>query len=1186
MNFRKVNNLTGWAVFLVALATYMLTREARGSLWDCGEFVASADKMQLPHPPGAPLFTLLGRFFIILFGDNPTTAANAVNFMSALASAATILFLFWSVTHFARKMFVKVGEELSAQQVFTVMAAGAVGALAYTFSDSFWFSAVEGEVYALSSFFTALVFWCMLKWEHADEHAGTDPYARARSDRWIIFLFFMMGLSIGVHILNLLTIPAIVMIYYYRRYQATTWGGILAFVIGCLITGVVQVAVIQYSMKAAGLFDVFFVNSFKLPFFSGFAIYFIGLAAVIGWALTFNERNITKGKLITWFILFLGLSALPFFVSLGSDATKVVKFLLIAGVGVVAGYFLKPAGLRVLKLSLWCYAFMMLGYFMYFTSLIRSNANPSIDMNNVDNPINLVYYLSREQYGSAPLIYGPHFQANYKPDSESPNGVSMKKGEMKYVKGPDRYIPVGTEDEPEYEDADMQLFPRIWDRSNDQGHAFFYAQWLNLAQDPQTGRYEAPTVGDNLEWFFTYQMSLMYWRYFMWNFAGKQDDIQGLGNVRDGNWISGISFIDNNRLGDQAQLPDTLKENKAHNQLYLLPFILGIIGCVYQFLKNRKDWVVSFLLFFLTGIAVVFYLNQPGNQPRERDYAYVGSFYAFAIWIGLAVAALVRLAREKADKLTFQNTLLYGSALTFVITLMSSLRGSGGSIFLTSISVTILYALVTAAIVYLGRAISSGGQNWKMLNIGTAVICLIVPLIMAQQEWDDHDRSSKTLAPDLAKDYLESCAPNAILFTFGDNDTYPLWYAQEVEGVRPDIRIINNSLLGIDWYINQLRYKVNEADSLNVIWTPEQIEGHNREFMRYRPAPNQDQTAFYDLYEVMKNSLGKPYKDPVTGRDVGTNAFPVSRVGVPVDPAIVRANGTVNATDSVVSPMLFEIPKRKLDDGLMRSDLIMLNIIASNQWKRPIYFTSPYGELGFWNYLRKDGLAYRLTPVQNKYPQSKWIIEQTINRIEQERKVGIGGTQIGDNNSEVMYKNLMEKFAFGNANRKGVYFDEENRRHLLNIRSIFAEAAGNLADEGKKDQALKLLDKIENGISPENFPYAMVSRFSSHNQTGLVYLEACYKAGKADLAEKVRLALRKDLEQQRRYYSYLRDSKPDLYGGSLESTESFLNEVMLEVLTAIEQTYAPQLAPKPVENNKPIINVPVTDSNGKTDTPK
>ncbi len=1178
MNFKKVNNITGWAVFLIAMATYMLTREARGSLWDCGEFVASADKMQLPHPPGAPLFVLLGRFFIIIFGDSGQTAANAVNFMSAMASAATILFLFWSVTHFARKMFAGPGELLDNNQLFTVMAAGVVGALAYTFSDSFWFSAVEGEVYALSSFFTAIVFWVMLKWEHADEQAGINAVERLRADRWIVLLFFLMGLSIGVHLLNLLTIPAIVMIYYYRRYTFTTKGAIFAFLVGCIVTGLVQVIIIQYSMKAAGLFDIFFVNSFKMPFFSGFAIYFIALAAVIGWGLTLKERSLKNTKVMAWFILFLGLSVLPFFITLGSSSGSMLgKFFIVVLVGLVCGYFFKASGLRILKLCLWCYAFMMLGYFMYFTALIRSNANPSIDMNNVDNPINLVYYLSREQYGSAPLVYGPHFAAKV-PDDINQDDPYIE-GEEKYVKGKDAYIAVGRSREYRYNSDVMQLFPRVWDSSDDQFHASFYSQWLGLPKDPQTGRYPAPSLGDNLNWFFTYQMNMMYWRYFMWNFAGKQNDIQSSGGVRDGNWISGIPFVDNTRLGNQAEMPDSIKNNKAHNQLYLLPFILGIIGCAYQYFKNRKDWIVSFLLFFFTGIAVVLYLNQAGNQPRERDYAYVGSFFAFAIWIGLAVVAFVRLAREKADKLTMQNVLIYGGALTFLITLMSSLRGSFSSIMITSIFVTAMFAVVTVGITYLVRALSSGGSNFKMANLAAGILCVIVPVIMGQQEWDDHDRNSKTLAPDLAKDYLESCAPNAILFTFGDNDTYPLWYAQEVEGVRPDIRIINNSLLGIDWYINQLRYKVNDAAPIDVVWTEEQVEGHNREFMRFKQDERASPNTFYSLYDVMKNVLGQRTPDPETGRDVGPQYFPIARFKVDVDVAALRANGTLTAKDSAVSPFLFEIPKSKQNEGFLRSDLIILNIIAANNWKRPIYFTSPYGDLGFGQFLRKDGLAYRLVPVQNKFPQANWETDKTL------REMQVGGTQIRDNNTDTMFNNLENKYLFGGAQTKGTYFDEENRRHLLNIRSVFAEAAGNLADEGKMDEANKLLDKVEKGILTENMPYSMVSRFSAHNQAALIYLEAAYKAGRKDIAEKVRLDLTKELNQEKKYYKYLEDNRPELYEGQLSGTEYYFNEAMLKALDNVVKKYTSAGGPIPLNDGgtPPIING-VKDTS-KTDTP-
>lgn len=1168
MNFRKVNNLTGWVVFLIALLTYMLTREARGSLWDTGEFISTAYKLQMPHPPGAPMFTLLGRLFIILFGNNAMHAANAVNLMSAAASAGTILFLFWTITHFARKMFVNVGENLSNQELFTVMAAGVVGALSYTFSDSFWFSAVEGEVYALSSFFTALVFWAMLKWEHADEHAGIDEQARAKSDRWIVFLFFMMGLSIGVHLLNLLTIPAIVMIYYYRRYKPTLKGAIIAFLIGVAITGIVQVAVIQYSMKAAGLFDVFFVNSFGLPFFSGFAFYFILLALLIGWALSFKS-NVSQTKLIIWTAAFFTLTFLPFAFS-GTSA--VIKLVLLLAVGAAAGYFIKTSALKVMKLTLWCFAFMMLGYFMYFTSMIRSSANPAVDMNNVDNPINLVYYLSREQYGSAPLIYGPHFAAEVDFDE---NGDPYQYGEMKYVKGENKYIPIGRDKEVRYKNSDKQLFPRIWDSSNDQYHAQFYADWLGLnqSQDPNTGqvKYEAPSYADNINWFITYQTSFMYMRYFMWNFSGKQNDLQGFGNKRDGNWISGIGLMDNARLGDQSKIPDSIKNNKAHNRLFLLPFLLGIVGLLYQYFKNKKDWIVTFLLFFFTGFAIVLYLNQPGNQPRERDYAYVGSFYAFAIWIGLAVVAFARQSKESLKNIISQNLLVYGATITFITVLVSSLTSKFIDVIIASVVAAALYALLYYIITIIVRSLSSNGTKPLFANVSVAIICLAVPILMAQQEWDDHDRNQKTLAPDLAKNYLESCAPNAIIFTFGDNDTYPLWYAQEVENVRPDIRIINTSLLGIDWYINQLRYKINSADSVDVIWTPEQIEGHNREYLRVGADPGQgiDPNAHYPLYEVMKTVLGQPVIDPETGRDGGPSRLPIRKFSVAFDKQALLKNGTITAQDSVVGDaMLFELPEQK--GAVQRNDLMILNIIATNNWKRPIYFTGPYGELGFGNFLRKDGLSYRLVPFQTRALNENWVTDQVM------RQLRAGGSSVKDNNLEAIYNNLLTKFEFGGANKKGVYFDEENRRHLLSIRGIYAEAAGNLADANKKEEAGKLLNKVEQGIDPENLPYGMVSRYSMHNQTGILLAEAYYKAGKLDQARKVATAIKKDVNDQRKYYEYLKNEKPEYYKG-LDGSEVQWNEIIGVTLDAIEQQYDPlkkaSSSVKEMEPNKQLLTV-------------
>jgi hypothetical protein len=1069
MNFRKVNNITGWVVFFIASLVYILTTEANASFWDTGEFIASAYKLQLPHPPGAPLFVLIGRFFIVLFGDNPATAAKAVNIMSALASSGTILFLFWTITHFARKLMVGTIEEPNNQQTVTILGAGVVGALAYTFSDSFWFSAVEGEVYALSSFFTALVFWAILKWERADDLAGNNVVLKNRADRWIVFIFFMMGLSIGVHLLNLLTIPAIAMVYYFKRYNYSRWGAVWAFLLACIITGVIQVAVIQWTVKFAGKFDILFVNSFNLPLFSGFAFFFILLGVLIWFGLRVASKR-------SW---------------------------------------------SFLRLGLWCLIFMLLGYSTYLTTLERSNANPAIDMNNVDNPMSLVYYLGREQYGSQPILYGPHFAAE---------PVDIEETEMKYKKENGKYKELGKEFEYVYENSDKQLFVRVWDRSNDQGHADFYGQWLSLERDGSTGKWAAPTTGDNIRWFITYQMGFMYWRYFMWNFAGKQNDIQGSGNKRDGNWLTGFSFVDNARLGDQSQMPESIKHNKAHNELYLLPFILGLIGCVYQFLSDRKDWIVTFLLFFFTGIAIVVYLNQPGNQPRERDYAYVGSFYAFAIWIGLAVPGLVRMAREQNSKKLFVNTLAYGSVTAFLIALMSNASDTMTGALSSSVFITVIFAAVTAILYYLVKA-ASGKDNLRMAGIVTIAVCMLAPVLMAFQEWDDHDRSKKTLAPDLAKDYLESCQKNAILITFGDNDTYPLWYAQEVQGVRPDIRIINYSLLGIDWYANQLRYKVNQSEPIDIIWTEEQIEGHKREYLRYQdPGAAVAKDKFYDLKDVMVNVLGK-----------GDNlqSFPVKRFIVPVDTASLRKSGGIQPTDQLISPMPFEISERKND--LNRADLIILNMIAANNWKRPIYFTSPWGDLGFGQYLVKEGMTYRLLPVQNKFPQQNWVVDKTI------------GTAIRDNNLDSMYSNLMNKFAFGGANLKGVYFDEENRRHLLSIRSTYGEAAGNLADANRKQEALNILNKAEAGMNPENFPYAMTSRDNSHNQTALIYLEAAYKAGNTQLAQKVGTAVKKDLEDQRKYYDYIAAEKEEMFPSLAREAE--INKLLQRAFDEIQKNY-------------------------------
>jgi hypothetical protein len=975
MRFNRVNNIVGWIVGLIACTVFVMTMEPTGSFWDCGEFVSSCYKLQIPHPPGAPLFVLMGRFFIILFGDNPATAARGVNFMSAIASGLSILFLFWSITHFARKLVQKndTTTDPDNQQLVTIMSAGVVGALAYTFCDSFWYSAVEGEVYASSAFFTALVFWAILKWEHnADKPGG---------DKWIIFIFYMMGLSIGVHLLNLLTIPAIVMVYYFKRYKPTLWGTIIAFIVGCGITGIIQKFVIQYTIKGAGAFDIFFVNSLGMPFFVGFATFFVLLTAVLVVAIRWAVRK--------------------------------------------QYYFL--------KMGLWCAAFMLLGYSTYFTTIIRSNADPAVDMYNVDNPVSLVGYLSRDQYGDWPLLYGPDFQ------DRAPR---VDNGNL-YVKGKEKYEIAGKMSAQDWGNTpSSHIFPRMWDGGNDRGQIDCYKNFSGMDGD-------VPTMADNIKYFIRYQNGVMFLRYFMWNFSGKQNDLQGFGNPRDGNFITGISFLDNLMYGDQSKMPDSIRSNnKSHNQLFLLPLILGIIGLVFQYTRNNKDFLVTGLLFFFTGFAIVVYLNQAGYQPRERDYAYAGACYAFAIWIGLGVIWV---------KEVFEKYLFKGKA--------------------------------------------------AMASYAAAGLCfLAVPVLMGSQEWDDHDRSKKTLARDIGKDYLESCPPNAILISFGDNDTYPLWYAQEVEGIRPDVRVMNYSLLGTDWYINQLRYKVNKSGPADVIFTPEQIQGNTRDAVPINALPGFDQNKYYDCYDMLKNVVGSEDAKYTTQTEDGDtyHFLPVHKLSVPVDANLVRSNGTVNADDSIVNELHLDISKNK--NYLFKNELAVLALIAANKWQRPLCFNSTYEleDMGLAKYIRQDGLAGRLVPVESKNPNA------------------------GNYNNDVAYKNMMTMFAFGNADKQGVYYDEENRRHLNTLRASYAQLALSLIEAGKKDSARRILDHFDKGVLESNFPYGMTSnRGNQHNRISMSFLLACYQSGDQELAKKVAASVKKDLTQQMRYYSGLGDNMPN-----------------------------------------------------------
>lgn len=1026
MSYKRINNITGWVICIIACFVYLSTMEATGSFWDCGEFASSAYKLQIPHPPGAPLFIMLGRLFMIPF-SNPNNAILGLNTMSALMSGFCILFLFWTITHFAKKLVEKNnnGNPLSNTQIFTIMAAGAVGALAYTFSDSFWYSAVESEVYASSSFFTAIVFWLALKWEHAvtQEKLSGIKGNFTPADKWLILIFYMIGLAVGVHLLPILAIPAIVMLYYFKRYKVTKWGTFWAFLAACAVTGIVQVPMIQWSIKLASEFDILFTNSFGLPFFTGFSFFFVFIAFLIYLMLRLAKKK-------NW---------------------------------------------NFLRLAMWSFAFILLGFSTYFTTMIRSNADPAIDMFNVDNPLSLEGYLSREQYGDWPIIKGQDF-------TDEPTNQTY---EDTYVKGKDKYVKKGKKVVTEYAPSDLHFFPRMWDNSNDQGHADYYASFAGIQKDPKTGKYyEKPTMGDNIAFFFSYQLNWMYIRYFMWNFAGKQNDLQGvdMGNVRDGNWITGISFWDNARLGDQSKMPQSLKENKSNNKLFALPLLLGLLGLIYQYQKDKEDTLVIGLLFFFTGIAIVVYLNQAGNQPRERDYAYVGSFYAFAVWIGIGVMYV----KELFDKY----------------------------------------------------------MSPKTANYVAAALCLLaVPVLMAGQEWNDHDRSQKTLARDIAKDYLESCAPNAILITFGDNDTYPLWFDQEVLGIRRDVRVINSSLLGTDWYLNQLRYKVNKSDPIPIIWTPEQILGSNRDaiyFFPDLPGAKVDQSKPMDLYTMMKDYSGSddPSRMYQNGDDF-LNIFPTKNVEVPVDTALVRQNGTVNPDDTVLSKLDFTIPK----NALLKNESAILNIIAANKWKRPIYFTSPYGELGFQQYLRTDGLTYRLVPVKN-----------------------------ADVNRDWAYNVMMKKFAFGGADKPGTYFDEENRRHLNTLRMQYAQVAGNLAENGKLKESRNLLEECDKNMLQQNFPYGMASRREQQDQISGQFLLACYRAGDTVLAKKIADNLRADLQQQVMYFNSLDENRQQYL-----AYDNQIVTQMLQQLQGMEQYFSrpPVQQPSPESVQKTIKNLPV-----------
>jgi hypothetical protein len=823
MKYNKINNLTGWICFLVAAVTYTLTLEPSVSFWDCGEFIASAFKMQVVHQPGAPLFLMIERFFSLLAFGDVTKVAYFMNLGSAIASAATILFLFWTITALAKKMLVKADEEITTSKMISIMGAGLVGALAYTFSDSFWFSAVEAEVYALSSLFTAIVFWGILKWEaHADE---------PQADRWLLFIAYIMGLSIGIHLLNLLTIPAIAFVYYFRKTAKPTTAGVFkTFIVGVLILAVVQYGIIQYLISFGAYFDLFFVNTLGMGFGTGvlfFAIVLI-VSLVLGIRYSIKHRK------------------------------------------------------HILNLALLSTVLIIFGYASYAMIVIRAKADPNLNNSDPDNAFALLGYLNREQYGDRPLLNGPNYNSQR---------VAVKEGKNLYRKGADKYEIAGKKTDYEYDRKTP--FPRMY--SDDPRHIEYYQDMTGLAEG------QFPTLFDNISFLFKYQIGNMYMRYFMWNFVGRQNDDQGQGSLYEGQWLSGIKPIDGILLGNQSNLPPSIVDSKSYNRFFFLPLIIGILGAVWHFKRNQKDAGIVALLFFFTGLAIVLYLNQKPLEPRERDYAYAGSFYAFAIWIGFGVLAIREWLEKKVTP--------------------------------------------------------------KNAAIGATVISLFAaPIIMAAQGWDDHDRSTKMVAHDIAVDYLESCAPNAILFTYGDNDTYPLWYAQEVENIRPDIRLVNLSLFDTDWYINGMKRKMNESEPLPITMKESQYVQGVRDVMYYQDYKIAGSVELKSVLEVLLSDNDED-KMQVT-ETTKENFIPTKNFHITINKDDVLKTGTVNPAnaDKIAPIMQWTFNKGYVTKGT----LAMFDILAHNNWKRPIYFAStvPSDQFnGLDNYLYNEGLALRLLPL-------------------------------------------------------------------------------------------------------------------------------------------------------------------------------------------------------------------------------
>ncbi len=936
--------MAGWLVFIIASAVYLLTMEPTGSFWDCGEFIASGYKLEVGHPPGAPFFMLMVRFFT-MFAPSVKMVPIFANALSAIASGFTILFLFWTITHLARKII--SADKLNLTQIILIISAGFVGSLAYTFSDTFWFSAVEGEVYATSSLFTALVFWAILKWEDN----ANSPYA----NRWLILIAYLMGLSIGVHLLNLLAIPAIVMVYYFKKYVITKWGIVKALLLSGVILIGIMYGVISGFVVFASKFELLFVNTFGLPYNSGVLFYIATIIALLIIGLRYTYKN--KHTIFNTVLLAITV--------------------------------------------------LLIGYGSYAVILIRASAKTPMNQNDPDNMFSLLYYLNREQYGERPLLYGQSFNAPV---------VEREEGGPYYIPENGKYIVAYKKFSYKFDSRFMSVFPRMY--SNESQHVTAYKQWTNYRGIPisirdENGKPEiryVPKLSDNIKFFLKYQVGHMYLRYFMWNFAGRQNDLQGHGDIIKGNWVSGISAIDDARLGPQEALPDYLKNNKARNQYFFFPLLLGLAGLFFHFYKKQTDFWVVMLLFILTGLAIVVYLNQTPYQPRERDYAYAGSFYAFTIWIGLGVLALFELVKKAI--------------------------------------------------------------NNPVAAAGTGILCLIlVPGIMAAENWDDHDRSKRYTSVDFGYNMLIGCEPNSVLFTYGDNDTFPLWYNQEVEGVRTDVRVSNLSYLRGDWYIDQMKRKAYESDPLPLSMTHDKYYSGKREVIliadRIKGAIPLDQAISFILSDHEMSQIVSPFNPSEK-----ICFLPSTTLYIPIDKQNIINTSTVRPekANDIVDTMIWKLN----NEMILKEGFVVLDLLSTNKWNRPIYMGTTVSNESFQGlerYFQMEGLMYRIVPIETRKQQSRF--------------------SFGTADTQAMYENLLHKYRFRSIADPDVYLDENNSRIISNYRMIFARLAQKLVDEGQKDKAIESLDYCMKLIPAEKIPL---------NFFGLDLIESYYRADAPDKA--------------------------------------------------------------------------------------